>query len=231
MNKILIIDDEPYILELLKINLEVAGYLVKTLISGKNLVDICLEFQPEIILLDIMLPDIDGLELCKIIKSHSNLNKIGIILVSAKGEIDDKVYGLNLGADDYIAKPFSIKEILSRVNALLRRVNLTCKVEKVEKNVYQHRELKFDFNNKVVYKNEAPLDLTHKELKLLELLILNVNKVVSREVILNKIWSKEESTKIGRSLDVYIRKLRLKLDNGNFDSYIETVHGRGYKLV
>lgn len=228
MNKILIVDDEPYILELLKINLEVAGYFVKTSISGKNLVDICLEFQPEIILLDIMLPDVDGLELCKIIKSHPNLNKIGVILVSAKGEIDDKVYGLDLGADDYIAKPFSIKEIISRVNALSRRVNLTCKVEK---NVYQHRELKFDFNNKVVYKNEIPLDLTHKELKLLELLILNVNKVVSREVILNKIWSKEESTKIGRSLDVYIRKLRLKLDNGNFDSYIETVHGRGYKLI
>lgn len=228
MNKILIIDDEPYILELLKINLEAVDYLVKTLISGKNLVDICLEFQPDVILLDIMLPDIDGFELCKLIKSHPILNKIGIILVSAKGEIDDKVYGLDLGADDYIAKPFSIKEIISRVNALLRRVNLTCKIEK---NVYLHRDLKFDFSNKIVYKNEKPLDLTHKELKLLELLISNVDKVVSREVILNKIWSKEDSTKVGRSLDVYIRKLRLKLDDGNFDSYIETVHGRGYKLV
>ncbi|MEG0137177.1 MAG: response regulator, partial [Cetobacterium sp.] len=150
MNKILIVDDEPYILELLKINLEAAGYLVKTLVSGKKIVDICLEFQPEIILLDIMLPDIDGLELCKIIKSHPILNKIGIILVSAKGEIDDKVYGLDLGADDYIAKPFSIKEIISRVNALSRRVSVACKVEK---NTYIHRELKFDFNNKVVYKN------------------------------------------------------------------------------
>lgn len=228
MNKILIVDDEPYILELLKINLEAVDYLVKTLISGKNLVDICLEFQPDIILLDIMLPDINGFELCKLIKSHPILNKIGIILVSAKGEIDDKVYGLDLGADDYISKPFSIKEIISRVKALLRRVNLSCKIEK---NVYLHRELKFDFNNKIVYKNEIPLDLTHKELKLLELLMSNVDKVVSRELILNKIWSKEESTKVGRSLDVYIRKLRLKLDDGNIDSYIETVHGRGYKLV
>lgn len=228
MNKILIVDDEPYILELLKINLEAVDYLVKTLISGKNLVDICLEFQPDIILLDIMLPDINGFELCKLIKSHPILNKTGIILVSAKGEIDDKVYGLDLGADDYISKPFSIKEIISRVKALLRRVNLSCKIEK---NVYLHRELKFDFNNKIVYKNEIPLDLTHKELKLLELLMSNVDKVVSRELILNKIWSKEESTKVGRSLDVYIRKLRLKLDDGNIDSYIETVHGRGYKLV
>lgn len=228
MNKILIVDDEPYILELLKINLEATNYLVKTLTSGEYLIDTCLEFQPEIILLDIMLPGIDGLELCKIIKSHPTLNKTGIILISAKGEIDDKVYGLDLGADDYIAKPFSVKEILSRVNALLRRVNLTCKIDN---NVYFHRELKFDFNNKIVYKNEIPLDLTHKELKLLELLISNADKVVSRELILNKIWSKEESTKIGRSLDVYIRKLRLKLDDGSFNSYIETVHGRGYKLV
>lgn len=229
MNKILVIDDEPYILELLKINLESTGYIVKTMISGKDIINTCLEFSPQIILLDIMLPDIDGLSICKKIKENPALKEIGVILVSAKSEIDDRVLGLDTGADDYITKPFSLKEINSRINALLRRLcpndfNDNCN------NIYSHRDLKFDYINKVAYKNNSPLELTHKELKLLEILILNVGKVVSRDIILDKIWNKEEDSNIGRSLDVYIRKLRLKLDSGN-SSYIETIHGRGYKLI
>lgn len=227
MTKILIIDDEKHILELLKINLEAEDYIVETWNRGDMFLQKCLEFKPDLILLDIMLPGIDGLSICKEIKTSDIFKNIGIILISAKIEEDIKIKGLDIGADDYITKPFSIREVLSRVNALVRRLQPLSSIDEV----YSNRNITYDFKNKILYKEEIPLELTNKEIKLIELLIKNKGKILTREFILEKIWNKEVGENSGRSLDVYIRKLRGKIDDNPNISLIETIHGKGYKFI
>lgn len=232
MKKILIVDDEVHILELLKINFEAYGYLVELCGDSLEVLNRCLSFRPDIVLLDIMLPNITGIELCSLIRKADKLKNVGIIMVSAKEEIDDKVIALEIGADDYITKPFSIKELEARVCALLRRMDGRVKQSFIEQgSKFTYKDLMYAYPTKEVFKKGIKLDLTGKEIKLLEYLILNFGKIVSREMLMEKVWNIQEEENHNRSLDVYIRKLRIKLDEEESGiSYIETVHGKGYKL-
>lgn len=231
--KILIIDDEPHILELLKLNLEIYGYEVYTSDTGEGIMNIIKKINPDLILLDLMLPGISGIDICKEIRSNPELNRIRILIVSAKSEEIDKIVCLEIGADDYITKPFSLRELIARVGATFRRMdpnycnnpNITIERKKQEDNILNYKDLKIDLQNSEVYKNNQLIDFTTKEFKLFLFLIQNKGNVITREQIFEEVWNYENTQ--SRSLDVHIRKIRKKLDDHN-NFYIETVRGIGY---
>lgn len=224
---ILVIEDEIHILELLRYNLEAAGYNVILSENGKDGIDKCFEAFPDLILLDLMLPDIDGLDICKTIKRNEKTKDIPIIMLTAKSEEFDKVLGLELGADDYITKPFSIRELLARIKVVLRR-SAQNEIEKEE--IIKFGDITIDTQKHLVYKNDKILDLTLKEFELLTLLALNIGKVLTRDYLLDKVWGYEYAGET-RTVDVHIRHLRKKIeDDDKAPVYIETVRGIGYKL-
>lgn len=229
--KILIVDDEEHILELLKINLEFSGYEIYTHSTGSGVLEIIEQVAPDLILLDLMLPEIDGIELCKRIRNNPEFNRIRILIVSAKSDEIDKVLCLEIGADDYITKPFSLRELLVRVKVFFRRMDMEnvelqpIKNEKIESETIIYKDLIINTAEGSIYKNNEKLDLTTKEFKLFTFLLSHKGKVVSRENIIEQVWKFDKST--SRSLDVHIRKLRIKLGDHN-NSYLETIRGVGY---
>ncbi|WP_289102245.1 response regulator transcription factor [uncultured Fusobacterium sp.] len=232
--KILIVDDEIHILELLKLNLEIYGYEVFTTDTGKGVMSLIEKIKPDIILLDLMLPEVNGIDICKRIRNNSSLNEIRILIISAKSEEIDKIVCLEIGADDYITKPFSLREIIARINAFSRRIESEISIDlnnhslENNENYIYYKDLKIDLIKNIVYKNNNPLELTIRELKLLIFLLTNKGKVISREKIFESVWNYENNNQT-RSLDVHIRKLRQKLEDKN-NSYIETIRGTGYKI-
>ncbi|CCJ33375.1 MULTISPECIES: winged helix-turn-helix domain-containing protein [Caloramator] len=223
--KILLIDDELHIIELLKYNLETNGYKVFYALNGKEGLKLAIEKKPDLILLDIMLPEMDGFDVCKELKKNESISNIPIIMLTAKSEEFDKILGLELGADDYITKPFSVRELLARVKVVLRR---NSKEEK--KNVVQIHDLKLDFDKHEVLKDGKKIELTLKEFELLKLLILNKGKVLTRDFLLDKVWGYEYYGET-RTVDVHVRHLRQKIeDDDKNPRYIETVRGIGYKF-
>ncbi|KRQ86572.1 Alkaline phosphatase synthesis transcriptional regulatory protein PhoP [Caloramator mitchellensis] len=223
--KILVIDDELHIIELLKYNLEANGYKVIYALNGKEGVKLTAEKKPDLILLDVMLPELDGFEVCKEIKRSAELSRIPIIMLTAKGEEFDKILGLELGADDYITKPFSIRELLARIKVVLRR---NTKEEK--NNTLQIHDLYLNFDKHEVLKDGKRIDLTLKEFELLKLLAINRGKVMTRDYLLDKVWGYEYYGET-RTVDVHVRHLRQKIeDDDKNPRYIETVRGIGYKL-
>jgi len=223
MKKIFIIDDENYILELLKINLEMEGFQVVTSNTGKNIIPTLDYEKPDLILLDLMLPGINGLDVCKEIKSYKKYKNIGIIIISAKSEETDKILGLEIGADDYITKPFSIKEMIARINAVIRRITRN------NNNTENKNQILLDSENNIILKNGKILDLQTKEFNLLKYLIKNKGRIISRKEILENVWNYDGNANT-RSLDVYIRKLRIKLQDEN-ENIITTIRGQGYKFL
>lgn len=227
--KVLIVDDEKYILELLQVNLESNGFDVTICDRGDEVISICETIMPDIILLDLMLPGIDGLEICKRIRNHAKLSKIVIIMVTARGEEIDRVLGLELGADDYISKPFSVREILARIKAIFRRIeqrNLSINVHASGRNDY----LKINHETQEVSIGDEKISLSYMEFKLLEVLAFNRGTIVQRNDLFKQVWG-YDLTEETRTLDVHIRKLRKKLgDDEKYPSLIETVRGVGYKL-
>lgn len=222
MEKILIVDDEAFILELLKINLEVKGFEVITSNKGENIFSILDKEKPNLLLLDLMLPGINGLDICKSIKKSKKYKNLGIIIISAKSEENDKIIGLEIGADDYITKPFSIKEMIARINAVIRRTSKTpVKLETKKISLIEDKN--------IILKEGVPLDLKAKEFNLLKYFIKNKGRVISREELLVNVWNYEKDFNT-RSLDVYIRKLRVKLNDQN-ENIITTVRGKGYKFL
>ena len=225
--KILIVDDEEHIVELLKFNLLNAGYDVYTANDGIDAVKIAKAQKPGLMLLDLMLPGIDGFDVCKEIKRDNEMKKTSIIMLTAKGEELDKILGLELGADDYITKPFSIRELLARVKAVLRRTNL---VGEIENDVYDSENLKVDFERHDVCVKEKKIDLTLKEFELLQILIKNKGKILKRETLLDKIWGYEYIGET-RTVDVHIRYLRKKIEEDDKNPrFIETIRGVGYRF-
>ncbi|SEF68964.1 two-component system, OmpR family, alkaline phosphatase synthesis response regulator PhoP [Caloramator fervidus] len=223
--KILIIDDELHIIELLKYNLEANGYKAFYALNGKEGLRLASEKKPDLILLDVMLPEMDGFDVCKEIKKNEDTSNIPIIMLTAKSEEFDKILGLELGADDYITKPFSIRELLARVKAVLRRNN-----KQAKSNVVYIHDLKLDFDKREVLKNGIKVDLTLKEFELLKLLVLNKGKVLTRDFLLDKVWGYEYYGET-RTVDVHVRHLRQKIeDDDKNPKYIETVRGIGYKF-
>ena len=226
-DKILIVDDEEHIIELLKFNLLNAGYEVFTANNGIDAVKIAKAEKPSLLLLDLMLPGIDGFDVCKEIKRDNEMKKTSIIMLTAKGEELDKILGLELGADDYITKPFSVRELLARVKAVLRRTN---SFSQIEEDQYDSQNLKVDFERHEVLVNGEKVDLTLKEFELLQILIKNKGKILTRETLLDKIWGYEYIGET-RTVDVHIRYLRKKIEEDDKNPrFIETIRGVGYRF-
>lgn len=225
-DKVLVVDDEEYIVELITYNLVSAGYKVISANNGIDAIKLVKEEKPKIILLDLMIPGKDGYDVCKEIRSNSDMKGISIIMLTAKSEEFDKVLGLELGADDYITKPFSVRELLARVKAVLRRTSTKEEVNEV----IAIGDLTANFEKREISIKEKVLDLTLKEFELLEILIKNKGKILTRETLLDKIWGYEYIGET-RTVDVHIRYLRKKieLDDKN-PKFIETIRGVGYRF-
>jgi len=217
--KILVVDDESAILQTLRFNLERSGYAVVTASDGRSAIAMAQREQPDLVVLDIMLPVLDGIEACKEIRKFSS---VPIIMLTAKDRVPDRVAGLDVGADDYVVKPFSTEELLARVRARLRE-------RSPHSNVIEYRDVVMDRDRHEVRRGGKPIALTAKEYALLEYLLLHRNKVHTRDELFNGVWG---SDFLGDSnlIDVYIRYLRGKIDDGFDDKLIQTVRGVGYAL-
>lgn len=222
MVMILCIDDEQNILDLITFNLEAAGYTTVCATTGSDGLRLATHENPSAILLDLMLPDIDGMEVCKKLKASSLTASIPIIMLTAKDSDVDKVLGLELGADDYITKPFSVRELIARVKALLRRC-----ASPEDTSMVQIGGLTIDCDNYEAFRNGEKLQLTLKEFELLRALALSQGKVLTRDYLLDRIWGYEFLGET-RTVDVHIRHLRQKLQDDA--DMIETVRGVGYKM-
>ncbi len=225
---IYIVEDDLHIQQLIKYNLDANGFKVSVFDSGENLLSHCFDNTPDLFILDIMLPGIDGLEVCRNLKQNANTKNIPIIMLTAKSEEFDKVLGLELGADDYITKPFSIRELLARVKALFRRVNT---VSEPKQDIISHGDITVDCTRREVYKGEKLIEMPLKEFELLKMLMTNKGKVLSREHLLDKIWGFDYYGET-RTVDVHIRYLRQKIEeNDDSPELIETIRGIGYKFT
>lgn len=225
--KIMVVDDEVHIIELIQFNLENAGFNVIVAASGEECLELCGREIPDLLLLDVMLPRMDGLDVCKRLKFGGRTSSIPIIMLTAKSEEIDKILGLELGADDYITKPFSVRELVARVKALLRRTVTTSSTDSDIGTIYIG-DLVIDTTNYEVFQRDIKLNLTLKEFDMLKMLIQNKGKVLTRDLLLDKVWGYEYFGET-RTVDVHIRNLRKKLgeDDG---AYIETIRGVGYKF-
>lgn len=219
--RILVVDDEEDLCEILKFNLETEGYIVDTAYSAEEALKLDLT-QYNLILLDVMMGDISGFKMASILKKENKTASIPIIFITAKDTENDKLTGFNLGADDYISKPFSLKEVMARVKALLRR---TSNVIKEPSEIIRYNDLTVDILKKKVYIYEEEVSLTKKEFEILKLLLQNKNRVYSREDILNKVWH-DEVMVLDRTIDVNITRLRKKI--GDYGKNIVTRLGYGY---
>jgi two-component system alkaline phosphatase synthesis response regulator PhoP len=223
--KILVVDDEEHIQELIKFNLEKNGYKVILADNGIDAIKLAKENLPQLMLLDLMLPGMDGLDVCKEIRKDLSMSNMPIIMITAKGEEIDKIIGLELGADDYITKPFSVRELVARIKAILRRSSMQI-VEKT----FKVGNLDIDFGKHEVLKSDIKIDLTLKEFELLEILISNKGRVMTRDFLLDKIWGYEYVGET-RTVDVHIRHLRQKIEDDDKNPvYIQTIRGIGYRF-
>ncbi len=221
-HRILLVDDEEDILNFLSYNLKKEGYEVYTALNGQDGIALAKKHKPHLIVLDVMMPEMDGIETCRIIRENKELSNLLIVFLSARSEDYTQIAGFDSGADDYITKPIKPRVFISRIKALMRRlVNDTPKVEKV----LDFGDIKIDLEKYVVFKGAKEIMLPKKEFRLLELLVSKPGKVFTREFILEKIWG-DEVVVGDRTIDVHIRKLREKLGEGN----IKTVKGVGYKF-
>lgn len=232
--RILVIEDETNIQELIKYNLEKNGYKVIVADNGIDGLNEALANVPDLILLDLMLPGLDGLEVCKRLRMEKRTKRVPIFMLTAKSEELDKILGLELGADDYITKPFSIKELIARIRAAMRR---TDDVRNEETNVNESstilkvKDIEIDCAKYEVRKNGEKLVLTLKEFELLKMLIENKGKVLTRDFLLDKIWGYEYAGET-RTVDVHIRHVRQKInDEEGSEQMIETIRGVGYRFI
>jgi two-component system phosphate regulon response regulator PhoB/two-component system alkaline phosphatase synthesis response regulator PhoP len=216
------LDDEADILELLKVNLQKAGYRFEGFQEAEDLFRCLARERPSLILLDLMLPDTDGLEVCRQIRRSDSLAGIPVIMLTAKGDESDKIIGLELGADDYVTKPFSVKELIARIHAVLRRPSGGEAGPRVAVGT-----LAIDLEKFEVTVRGAKVELTATEFKILQLLASRKGRVFSRDQILDFLWGSEKAV-IDRTVDVHIRNLREKL--GEAASLIKNIRGVGYKL-
>lgn len=220
--KILVVDDEIDILTLLQYNLEKSGFIVSVAKDGPEAIEVARKERPDLIILDLMLPSMEGTEVCKAIKGREDTGHIPIIMLTAKGEEIDRIVGLELGADDYITKPFSPRELILRVKAVLKRSR------KEEKEVVTTAgPIVIDTEKFTAMVHNQPLDLTATEIKLLLELMKSHGRVLSREYLLDRVWG-QECFVTDRTVDTHIRRLRAKL--GKAAEFIETLRGFGYRF-
>ena len=221
---IYIVEDEEPIITLIKYNLEKEGYKVSYSDNGNDGIKGIKNSLPDLVLLDWMLPDFSGVEICKNLKKDIKFKNIPIIMLTAKGEEEDKIKGLNSGADDYITKPFSFPELLARVKALLRRSKPS-----VVTDIVEFEDLKIDRMTRRVYRKKKEIHLGPKEYDLLNFFIKNPKRVYSREQILENVWSENINVE-NRTIDVHIRRLRQNINIIGVKELIRTVRSAGYSL-
>ncbi|MFN0289953.1 response regulator transcription factor [Pedobacter helvus] len=220
--KILIVDDEPDILELIEYNLKKEGYQVYLANNGQDGINVAKKVQPDLIILDIMMPKMDGIEACRLMRAIPEFKNTFMVFLTARSEEYSEIAGFNVGADDYIAKPIKPRALVSRINAILRR---NASSEDVSDNKLEIGDLVIDRESYLVYQAGEKVVLAKKEFELLYLLASKPGKVYTREAILKNIW--EDSVVVtNRTIDVHIRKLREKLG----ENYVSTVKGVGYKF-
>lgn len=225
--KILIVEDEEHIQELLRFNLQNNGYDVLLASDGLQGLTMAREHQPDLMLLDLMLPKMDGLDVCRAVKSDPKTMGLPIIMLTAKGSETDKVLGLELGADDYLTKPFSIRELMARIKVVLRRgVKESEPAEDLKQIAVD--SLIIDIEKHLVHRDGVEFQLTLKEFELLKELVSNRGKVLTRNYLLDTIWGYDYYGET-RTVDVHVRHLRKKIESEEHQ-YIETVRGIGYKI-
>ena len=222
MHKVLVVDDEEPILELLKYNLEKNGYEVKTAQDGARAVDIARKFVPDLVLLDIMMPKMDGVETCRLLRDLPELQKMFVVFLTARSEEYSEVAAFDIGADDYITKPIKPRALMSRISALFRRDSK----KSSPSNIITIGDLTIDRTSYTISVKGKEINLPKKEFELLYFLAQNPNKVFSREDLLQNIWGSDVYV-LARTVDVHIRKVREKIG----EDYITTVKGVGYKFT
>ncbi|MEG1254953.1 response regulator transcription factor [Clostridium sp.] len=220
--KILVVEDEYSINDVLTLGLISEGYEVKSVYDGKSALEQVKSFNPDLVILDLMLPDMDGFEVCKTIS-----NEYLVVMLTARDNMFDKILGLELGADDYITKPFELREVMVRIKAIFRRVSKETNKE-LDGNLILPGNITVDLQGKRVFKNDIEINLKRKEAGLFFHFLNNRNKVFTRDELLNEIWGYDYYGD-GRTVDVHIRRLRAKIDMPG-ESIIKTVFGTGYVM-
>lgn len=226
MSRILIIEDEDNLSNFVSLELQHEGYETKVCENGREGLDTALNEDWDAILLDLMLPELNGLEVCRRLRQSKSTP---IIMMTARDSVIDRVSGLDHGADDYVVKPFAIEELLARLRAVLRRVDLENDNGTTKQTTVTYRDLTIEKENRVVRRGDEIIELTKREYELLLTLMENINVVLARDVLLKKVWGYESQIETN-VVDVYIRYLRNKIDRPGEDSYIQTVRGTGYVM-
>ena len=226
MKRILVIEDEPQMLLGLRDNLELEGYEVQTAADGEEGLNKAGSFNPDLVILDIMLPKKNGFDVCRELRMRSS--SLPIVMLTARSAETDKVLGLELGADDYVTKPFSITELLARVRAVLRRASTPKQTPGDEVRI---GDIEIDFKLHQARRGRARIEFTAREFDLLRYFVLHIGQVVTREQILNEVWGYEEFPTT-RTIDNFVAKLRQKIERApHAPEHILTIHGSGYKFV
>lgn len=226
MSRILIIEDEKNLSRFVELELKHEGYETEVCKNGRQGLELALDEDWNAILLDLMLPELNGLEVCRRVRQVKNTP---IIMMTARDSVIDRVSGLDHGADDYIVKPFAIEELLARLRAVLRRVELENEQNGNKQTTLTYRDLTIEKENRVVRRGDEIIELTKREYELLLTLMENINVVLARDTLLKKVWGYETQIETN-VVDVYIRYLRNKIDRPGEDSYIQTVRGTGYVM-
>jgi len=222
-----IIEDEQNIIELVKYNLDREGYRTVTANTGKKGLDVVRQELPDLVILDLMLPELDGISVCKQLRAEQQTKSIPIIILTAKSEEADRVLGLEMGADDYVTKPFSPRELVARVRAVLRRSGAG---GEEEPDVIENGDIKIDLRQHLVKVRNEEIELTPKEFDFLKLLLLNPGRAFTREFLLEHLWGYEYFGDT-RTVDVHVRRLRQKIEiNPAEPVFLETVRGVGYRF-
>jgi two-component system alkaline phosphatase synthesis response regulator PhoP len=225
--KILIVEDEAHISELIKYNLEASGYQVFAAYDGEAGLKAVFEHKPDLVILDLMLPKMDGITVCNKIRNNKDTEDISIIMLTAKSSEMDKIIGLEIGADDYITKPFSVRELQARIKTVLRRTKVTVTTQ--NSGIIRIEDIEIDLDKHEVRRADEKYLLTLKEFQLFKMLSENRGKVLTRNLLLDEIWGYDYFGET-RTVDVHIRHLRAKIDDENNGNLIETVRGVGYKV-
>ncbi|WP_440652465.1 phosphate regulon transcriptional regulator PhoB [Candidatus Pelagibacter sp. HIMB1542] len=223
--RIFIIEDEPSIIQLVQHNLEKNGFIVSSSLNGNDGLKELKKFQPDLLLLDWMLPDLSGIEICKSIRKDNSFKSLPVIMLTAKGEEEDKIKGLDSGVDDYLTKPFSFNELMARIKAVLRRSNPNIVSDSLE-----YEDLSLDRIEKRVFRDKQEIKLGPTEFRLLEFFLTNPKRVYSRDQILENVWPNNVNVE-SRTIDVHIRRLRQSVNLKNKKELIRTVRSSGYSLI
>ena len=223
--KIFIIEDETSIIQLVQHNLEKDGFIVSSAINGNEGLKDLKKFEPNLLLLDWMLPDLSGIEICKSIRKDTSYKNLPVIMLTAKGEDEDKIKGLDSGADDYLTKPFSYNELLARIKAILRRSD-----PKTVSDTLEFDDLRLDRLEKRVFRDSIEIQLGPTEFRLLEFFLTNPKRVFTRDQILENVWPNNINVET-RTIDVNIRRLRKSININNNKELIRTVRSSGYSLI